>query len=304
MYFQTKNFETAVAQLKGELRSEHFVARYGLRHGRKGDGLAIAGVRDPRLVVTYLAAMEQLYRTIRGEPFCRRPPRVDKKIGKTRVYVIDPLLISDPETDPYAVGGDPSALTTLDQDLNPFIVLPTRFYEVFPQAETLSATATAVHEATHVFNFSAPPYEDLLVRKHWGWFDEATAVFMEGATLTGNCEWLRYGIDWCDRPELPVDYFPVRSTWYAAGPFARYLGVRLTPPSSAGSGRRPNGGSGPSRRSTGCCAASGRRKTPWPRRARSRANSGPGTASTVTSSRTSTARGSSRRSTPTTAAVR
>lgn len=195
-------------RLTESLRSEHFIIHFGLRNPPQGRGLAPDGVRDRVLVLTYLQALESLYSTMTGPPWNREPPEVDDT-GRTHVYVF----------------GD-KALTTFDRkSLIPEIYLPCRSAEPTTHAELLRATASAVHEGAHLFNFRRRPYYDF-DSKPWIWFDEGMAVLMETLVAAGNHDYCRFLVGWIDSPETSLDD---EEAMYQAGMFVRYLAKKVGP---------------------------------------------------------------------------
>ncbi|MFL6334712.1 MAG: DUF6055 domain-containing protein [Pyrinomonadaceae bacterium] len=185
--------------------SEHFILHFGLRNPRTGPGLGPDGVRDTTLILTYFHALEALYNTLRSKPWEREPPVVGKD-GKTHVYVFDS-----------------SPITSYDSQKMPFIILPSRSNEPTTQAELYRAASEAVHEATHLFNYSKRPFYDLR-SEPWEWFDEGLAVLMEMIVAAGNPDYFRFLMDWIDSPQMPVND---PDSKYQAGMFIRYLSKRL-----------------------------------------------------------------------------
>src|SRR2546423_15646754 len=116
------------------LESPHFVIHFGYRNPPIGRGLGGHGIRDRAVVLTYMDALESLYRAMTARPWRRDPPVTDEA-GKTHVYIAD--------SDPY----------TFHRRRVPFILLSSRSNEPTTQAELNRAAAEAVHEATHLFNF-------------------------------------------------------------------------------------------------------------------------------------------------------
>jgi hypothetical protein len=198
-----------------EMKSEHFVIHYGVRNPSDGKGRSCEGVRDYTLILTYLEALERLYDTMTGPPWSRSAPVVDAG-GRTHVFALNHSAITadDPFLEPHPKWTGRSV---------PFIVLPCRSDETTTQAELQRASAEAVHEATHVFNYTERPY-DSFTSQDWEWFDEAFAVFMETRVLAGNPDYVRFLMNWIDMPEVPLDH---SSAKYQAGMFVRYLAKRL-----------------------------------------------------------------------------
>jgi hypothetical protein len=107
----------------------------------------------------------------------------------------------------------------------PYIVLTSRNNEPTTQAELHRATSEAVHEATHLFNYSQRPLWDKIPAKRWEWFDEGLAVLMEMLVAKDNPDHFRFLMDWIDSPEvsLDLDHAAVK---YQAGMFIHYVYVK------------------------------------------------------------------------------
>lgn len=212
-----------VRLLRRTLESDHFIVHFGPRDRPEGRGLGSLGIRDRRLVLTYLDALERLYTAMTAQPLERQLPGFFAQ-RKVNVYIVD-ISQMFPEEE--------CALTSVDEKRVPYIALPCRTNEPTIRAELDRAAAEAVHEATHVFNMRERPLyvrdsdeRPLLDPYHWpwAWFDEATATFMESVVLAGNHDTLRFGLDWSDRPESSLDDW---SACYEAWMFVRYLAKRF-----------------------------------------------------------------------------
>lgn len=136
------------------------------------------------------------------------------------------------------------------------LALPARSNEPAWEAELGQALSTAVHELSHALNAQVLPYRRLgpngqerrksaeLARciASWLWLDEGIAEAAEAAfaanqllrkkngeqdTLPLNHDWLRFALDWVDRPERSLDDF---DAVYQAGFFVRYLHRRMNGP--------------------------------------------------------------------------
>lgn len=189
------------------MESPHFIIRYGLRNPPSGRGLGADGVRDRALVLTYLNALESLYRVMTSPPWNRERPVVGA--GKlTEIYICD--------SEPF---------TSYDDHKVPLIVLSSRSCEPTTHAELCRAAAEAVHEGTHLFNFTYRPLYETS-SDPWVWFDEGMAVLMETLVVAGNPDYFRYLTDWIDAPEMSLDE-PEEN--YQSGMFLRYLYQSLGP---------------------------------------------------------------------------
>jgi hypothetical protein len=200
-----RNIKDIIKTLVRTSESEHFIIHYELRNPPDGRGLGWHGVRDENLISTYLNALESLYSTLTSKPWEREPPVVGAD-GKTHVYVFN--------------CGNP--LTYYDEKI-PFIFLLSRNNEPTREAELYRATSEAVHEATHLFNYSQRPFYDLNSNP-WVWFDEGLAILMEILVGKGNTDYFRFLMDWIDRPEMSLDH-PMGK--YHAGMFVQYIFNRL-----------------------------------------------------------------------------
>lgn len=195
------DIDKIISLLPDRMRSPHFVVHYGLRNPPAGRGLGADGVRDRVLVLTYLNALERLYRVMTAPPWNRAPPVVGPS-GRTEVFICD--------HEPFMAA---------DENKVPLIILSSRSCEPTTNAELCRATAEAVHEATHVFNFTRRPVNETS-SEPWVWFDEGMAVLMEMLVVSGNPDYFRFMVDWVDSPETPLDE-PYEN--YQCGMFLRYL---------------------------------------------------------------------------------
>jgi hypothetical protein len=187
----------------------HFEVKYNHRNPQQGRGQGPGGVGDERLIKTYLYGLEMLYRALTSPPWSRS--ELDRM---TEVYILDVATIFPTMSGPF---------TTENLEGAPYIVLPCRTSDPTCEVEQQWALATAVHEATHVFNYRKRPLSSPYSAK-WAWFDEALAVFMEMQLITDYRDHFRFLGNWIERPELSLDT-PIAS--YQAGQFVAYLAKRL-----------------------------------------------------------------------------
>lgn len=187
----------------------HFEVRRCFRNPRQGRGHGSGGIGDERLIQTYQQGLEMLYCALTSSPWSR--PALNQI---TEVQVLDVTTIFPSISSPF---------TTENQEGIPYIVLPCRTSDPTREAERQWALATAVHEATHVFNCRERPLSSPYSAR-WGWFDEALAVFMEMQLITDYRDHFRLLGNWIERPELSLDD-PVAN--YQAGQFVAYLAKRL-----------------------------------------------------------------------------
>src|SRR5262249_44319730 len=172
-------FSRVVERLPLRLETDHFRLHYGLRNPHEGMGLGPHGVPDRALVHHYAAALERLYTVMRQPPWSRPAPLTNSD-AKTKVYICDLSMM----------GGGP--FTTRDADHVPFISLHSRSYEPMNDAAMRRAAAEAVHEGTHVFNYTQRPLDDDTYSSWWEWYDEGLAVLMESWVLPGNRDHFRF----------------------------------------------------------------------------------------------------------------
>jgi hypothetical protein len=192
------------------LQSEHFRINYALRNPREGQGRGTSGVSGTGgLIEAYMKGLEMLYSELTSSPMSR--PESDRI---TEVYVLDVASIFPMMS---------ASFTSEDQDGVPYIVLPCRTSDPTCEAERQRALATAVHEATHVFNYRKRPLSSPYSAR-WGWFDEALAVFMEMRLITDYRDHFRFLGNWIEKPELSLD---APAANYQAGQFLAYLAKRL-----------------------------------------------------------------------------
>ncbi len=189
-----------------EKDSEHFIVHYAMRNPESGRGLGAHGVRDESIIQTYIEYLEKLYKKMISPPWNRERPIVGPD-GKTHVYVYNSSY-------PFM---------TCDHKKVPYIVLTSRNSEPTVEAELNRAASEAVHEATHLFNFSKRPLYKKFNATRWEWFDEGLAVLME-MLVTENTDHYRLLVDWIDSPEMPLDH---PDGIYHVGMFMHYLGGRL-----------------------------------------------------------------------------
>ena len=198
--------------------STHFDIQSRPRNQRHGPGNGVGGVRDPRYLAAIEKGVEDLYNTLVTPPFSRRPPAGNPtRQDRTLVEILE-VQNRFPDCDcPHTRNEERTAI--------PCIVLPCRTTLPTLRAELEYITVAAAHEAAHVFNCVERPL-GVLPSGPWVWFNDATAVFMERATFPRFPNYLEYSLDWCDRPERPLDSIEGR---YGAAMFVRYLAGRWKP---------------------------------------------------------------------------
>lgn len=207
--------QTAVNRLDQAAESAHFVVRFASRNpalGVASGGAGAYGIWNPCAISRYVTALEALYEMLASAPFSW--PRRPNSDGGEKIAVYVLYLPSVGMSEPF---------TAVDRNWVPYICLRSRFEEPVLESALHRAEMEAVHEATHLFCWSARPPRGLAERQ-WFWFGEATAVFMEAQVFPNNLDTIRFGMDWCDFPEWPLDN---DRAWYQAGFFVQYLAHRF-----------------------------------------------------------------------------
>lgn len=196
---------------------------YALRNPGKGCGFGIDGVDDLGLIGCYVEGLERAYRLLRDEWGWPRP-RVGSD-GCVPVYVMHTAKLGE---------GDIPLTLTGEVERGAFeskLFLRSTFDEPRPAVRDEKARVEAVHEASHVFTHQFVPRGGY-VGDLWAWFDEATAVFIEGACYGELPESRRFGIYWSRCPEYSLatwgDYDFLYGGYFAAW-FVRYLVKRFGP---------------------------------------------------------------------------
>jgi hypothetical protein len=193
-----------IKYLNCTMNSDHFILHYCMRNRTNPSWVGIHGIRDVRMLHRYCEGLERLYCTLTGAPFSRQPPLTDKS-GKTHVYILDSFSVFD-RLVAYTIA-EPSCDA-------PYLLLPCRTDLPTILEESRWVDASTVHEATHLFNMSVTSEPE------WEWIDEGTAVFMERVVYGKNPEYLRFGLEWADRPDRPLDH---KLGFYESFVFVRYL---------------------------------------------------------------------------------
>jgi hypothetical protein len=187
-----------------------FRIHYGLRTPPSGRGLGLDGVEGEELIRYYAGALHTAHRWFQGWPEPHRGPD-----GFVPVYVFRTERLGFGDC-PLTFTGDSRPGVQESQ-----ITLRSTFDEPQPELRGERAEVEAAHEAAHAFTHRlVPPLA--AVGDLWAWFDEATAVFVEGEVFPGHREALRFSLYWDLCPELAL------TTWggiggYFAAWFVRFL---------------------------------------------------------------------------------
>lgn len=199
---------------------------------------SVHGIRSRRLIEIYANALERAYERFLAQK------RVEPEAIDGRGVRIWLFAVEDPE---YGCSAPQMMQVVLARRggigvrVMDVIALPSRFADPDSEAAVQRAEATAVHELVHLFNAVALPYrrenkeqgEGVLDTQppdfpHWAhswrWLDEGMAVATESEVLPGNSDWLRYVLDWIDRPERSLDH---PEAHYQAVMFVRYINRRF-----------------------------------------------------------------------------
>jgi len=124
-------------------------------------------------------------------------------------------------TDVTSIYPSDSPFTSVGADDRPYVVLRSRMDAPTREAALACAEAEAIHEATHVCAWTLrPPQRNPLVEREWNWLNEGTAIFMESEIAAGNPGFMRFVMDWVDKPEVSL---PDPAAEYQAGMFVRYM---------------------------------------------------------------------------------
>ena len=85
-----------------------------------------------------------------------------------------------------------------------FIALQSELWETTVEAAKERARITGSHEAAHLYTHLHKPIDDS-VHDNWKWFDEATAVYIEGVLNEQSSERHRFARDWVLCPERGLE---------------------------------------------------------------------------------------------------
>ena len=99
-------------------------------------------------------------------------------------------------------------------------------FGVTTEAEKAWMTSTAIHECAHALCCRCPDRRLNLWLEKWRWVWEGVAVWAE-TLYPGNREYLRFALEWCDRPDQALDHDRLP---YKSFPFFRYLVHRFKEP--------------------------------------------------------------------------
>jgi hypothetical protein len=189
-----------------------FRIAYGLRIPDRGRGLGLDGVDGEELIDHYADALERVATIFLGwgwpEPNRDGDGQVPVFVFRTeRLGFGDCPLTFTGEVEPDVYASQIALRSTCD--------------EPRPDFRLGRARVEAAHETAHAFTHRCvSPLAE--VGDLWAWFDEATAVFIEGHAYPDHPEALRFGLYWVCCPESSL------LTWggfggYFAAWFVKYL---------------------------------------------------------------------------------
>lgn len=191
MIFSEQRFEAMKSELNEVRESRHFKAHFQTYDMKTGPGRTLDCVRGPMWTLTGMDAAEHLYRIMSSPPWNRKHPvEAGEKIP---IYFVDVKKL---------LGFD-NPFTFQQADNSAFIVLPCQCDVATVSQAFQFISAAAIHEATHVFNFTYRPFATY-ESQPWRWFDEGFCVFMENLVMWGNSDYFVYVRGWIDQPEIPL----------------------------------------------------------------------------------------------------
>lgn len=208
----------------------------------------VHGFRRAELVKTLWQGLQRAYQFLLAEGRSRLPDHEPRLL--IYLYAVDDpdYGCETPLTDQLfflhasrTVGNSPRLGTVM--------ALPVRSNEPQWKAELAQLLTAAIHELSHGLNFQVLPLRDprphsraerererlIGLRNSWHWLDEGMAVAAEAAfaqreqklrrlrkpgALPMNDDWLRFALDWVDRPECALDD---EDHFYQAAFFVRYV---------------------------------------------------------------------------------
>ena len=189
-----------------------FRIAYGLRIPDRGRGLGLDGVDGEELIDHYAEAIERAAGIFLGWGWPE--PKRDAN-GRVPVFVF--------RTERLGFGDCPLTFTgEVEPDVYASqIALRSTFDEPRREVRLERARIEAAHETAHAFTHRhVSPLTE--VGDLWAWFDEATAVFIEGYAYPDHPEALRFGLYWVCCPEFTLLSWGGFGGYFAAW-FVKYL---------------------------------------------------------------------------------
>ncbi len=114
---------------------------------------------------------------------------------------------------------------TIPSRTGPKIMLSNRSHEISGAARVDRARTEATHEVCHVFQLAKRGPDDPK-RTHWGWINEAVAVYCEQFVHRSGAENCYYCQEWLDSPEVSLDALS-----YPSSMFIRWFAKKYDPAS-------------------------------------------------------------------------
>ncbi len=189
-----------------------FRIAYGLRIPDRGRGLGLDGIDGEELIDHYAEAIERATGIFLGWGWPE--PKRDAN-GQVPVFVF--------RTERLGFGDCPLTFTG-EVELDVYasqIALRSTFDEPRREVRLERARIEAAHETAHAFTHRhVSPLTE--VGDLWAWFDEATAVFIEGYAYPDHPEALRFGLYWVCCPEFSLLSWGGFGGYFAAW-FVKYL---------------------------------------------------------------------------------
>lgn len=197
--------------LKERRPSPHFELLFGWRDAEAPNCVGIHGVRDEGFVESCYGALARAFDYLAAAPLELPVPPV-----KVPVYIFEIGSV-------FPYGGSPFTYENLRGE--PYIAIPCRIAAPTRAEEYRHTMAAAVHEAFHAMAWRLHSARDVNFT-HWRWFHEGCAVWTEMQVMPDVVDYLQFGMNWCDHPDVPIDD---DDALYESGFFVRYLAARFGP---------------------------------------------------------------------------
>lgn len=205
---------------------EHFVVYFFDRHPEAGPMQRLHGVRDRSYVWTCVDALEKCFGELRrllGDDQVHAPLHTPPPGSRYKPARRVPVYLFSVEQclhyDELLRSAQVRELVAEDDQIYPYILLPSRTNLADEAAEIRELCATVAHELAHVFTgrtrwgrrlFNdegggrSKRVENPFV-KDWQWLNEGLASFAEWMIYPEITDWFRFMVEWIDEPELSLD---------------------------------------------------------------------------------------------------